>query len=140
MKNKRIVRDIPNKWTKKSTFFLAIVILGLVAFFMLISVIPEYFRNNKLKKYEGKAFGLVLSIKETQTQTQGFEGSKTLTPYYTVAFVYKVNGKLYGNSNNIPNKGKYKKFIREIYDYEFKKEVIIKYMLINPKESLVKIE
>ncbi|HET6558399.1 MAG TPA: hypothetical protein VFG54_13860 [Prolixibacteraceae bacterium] len=140
MKKKDMVRNIPNKWEKKSTFYLALVSLGLVILFMIITVIPEYYRNKKLEKYEGETTGIILSINAIETVSQRFEGAKTLTPFYTVDFAYKVNGTKYQNSNNIPNDGKYEKFIREIYDSNFKKEIIVRFKSINPKESLIKIE
>ena len=140
MKKKRIEKTLPIKWTRKSTFWLIVVILGLVAYVMLTNTMPEYFRHSKLEKYQGEVNGKVMSIKATTTVTQDFEGANTITPFYTVNYIYEINGTVYSNSNNIPNKRKYKKFIKELYDSDFKKEILVKYELDYPSESLIKIE
>ena len=114
MKKKRIEKATPTKWTRKSTYRLIMVILGLVALGMITNTIPENFRDKKTEKYQGEINGKVVSIEPAKIVTQGFYGAKTTTPYYTVSYIYKINGKIYSNSNNIPNKGKYKRFINEL--------------------------
>jgi hypothetical protein len=140
MKKKRIVTEIKEKWDKKSTLNLVLLILAIIPFIIIFTVMPVYLRNYKLGKYEGNVSGWVLSIKANYTEYQSFRGSITMKPFYIVAFVYKVNGKEYRNSNNIPNKGKYKKFILGIYESNYKKKISIKYSLNNPQNSLILIE
>ena len=140
MKRKPLSINKHTKWDKKSTIYVTVAIIAIAALWALMAVIAGYLRNSQMEKYKGMTFGEVLSIKATTTQSQDFDGAHTLTPFYTVYFIYKVNGKKFGNSNNISNSGRYKLFIRELYRSDFKKSILIRYKLTNPQESIIVVE
>ena len=128
------------KWDKRSTIYLIAVVFMLGAVLSLIigvSNLPEYLRNNKEKKYDGETVGLVTSIKAVQSNYQNSKEPAYSTPFYKVSFTYKVQGKEYSNKNNLQNKGRYKKFINQIYDSDFKKEITVKYMIDAPQKSMI---
>jgi len=132
-----------NKWDKKSTIYLiaiTIILGSVLALIIGISSLPEYLRNNKAKKYDGETTGIVKSIKGVKSNYQNLEKPSYSTPFYTVSFTYKVQGKEYSNDNNLQNKGKYKIFINQIYESDFEKEIAVKYMINNPQKSMIIVE
>jgi len=128
------------KWDRKSTVYLiavTIILASVLALIIGVSSLPEYFRNNKEKKYDGETTGIVKSINGVKSNYQNPEKQTYSTPFHTVNFTYKVKGKEYSNNNNIQNKGKYKKFITQIYESDFKKEITVKYMTDRPQKSMI---
>jgi len=139
MKKEPIPEKPPIKWTKKDTVYAGCLLLVFIPI-ILLNFTAEFIRNKQKSNYDGNTTGRVLSIKATQTQHQGFDGTTTWTAFYTVSFMYTVNGKVYGNGNRVPNKAKYLIFIRHIRESNYKKEVRVKYKLTNPEESLVLVD
>jgi len=140
MKKQQIPIKRRTKWDKKSSFWLLVVIMSFVIYHIVLTVIPEYLRTGKAEKFEGKTIGLVSSIHAIEAHSQDLEGFNIKITSYDIDFIYKINGKEYSNNNRIPNNIKYKKFIYEIKKSNYKREIPIKYSLIDPQKSLIIIE
>lgn len=139
-KKNKIKNVQKNFWDLKSTLRLFLVFLVFSGIILLYYKVPELLRYLKIQKYKCYAIGEIVSINDISIITQDLDGQNYKTPYYTIKYKFKTENIIYFSTDNLPNRGKYAKFINQMFNSDFENTIGVKYKCDNPNENIILLE
>ena len=138
MKMLQRIKEQIDSWDFRSIFqtLVALFIIFFILFYF--QNIRDKFRQGEREEFKGQAVGQVISIKPReridQTRTRGTE---ILVDSYDVLFQYRVSGKVYQGTDNIPSTGANRKLINDLLDEEKWDNVLVAFDLGDPGKSIL---